>query len=152
LWRRFQSNAVFSAFSTAGPPPSTKNRCGSAGSPDDPREHLDEPRHRHAVDVGVRRLVHRHLGELGQERRVVDERGRVHPERRGGEEAEQVEVAGAVAGVHDPGAVRGARVEHEVEAVDEQVAAQGVVDVLRVHARSVLSHRPAGTTPSVGMG
>ena len=33
LCRRFQSNAVFSAFSTASAPPSTRNRCGSAGSP-----------------------------------------------------------------------------------------------------------------------
>ena len=33
LRRLFQSNAVFSAFSTASAPPSTKNRCGSAGSP-----------------------------------------------------------------------------------------------------------------------
>ena len=33
LWRLFQSNATFSAFSTASAPPSTKNRCGSAGSP-----------------------------------------------------------------------------------------------------------------------
>jgi len=31
--RLFQSNAVFSAFSTASAPPSTKNRCGSARSP-----------------------------------------------------------------------------------------------------------------------
>ena len=42
LWRRFQSNAVFSAFSTASAPPSTKNRCGSAGSPSTARERLDE--------------------------------------------------------------------------------------------------------------
>ena len=33
LCRLFQSNATFSAFSTASAPPSTKNRCGSAGSP-----------------------------------------------------------------------------------------------------------------------
>ncbi len=33
LSRLFQSNATFSAFSTASAPPSTKNRCGSAGSP-----------------------------------------------------------------------------------------------------------------------
>ncbi len=31
--RLFQSNATLSAFSTASAPPSTKNRCGSAGSP-----------------------------------------------------------------------------------------------------------------------
>ncbi len=31
--RLFQSNATFSAFSTASAPPSTKNRCGRAGSP-----------------------------------------------------------------------------------------------------------------------
>jgi hypothetical protein len=31
--RLFQSKAILSAFSTASAPPSTKNRCGSAGSP-----------------------------------------------------------------------------------------------------------------------
>ena len=33
LCRLFQSNATLRAFSTASAPPSTKNRCGSAGSP-----------------------------------------------------------------------------------------------------------------------
>ncbi|COY49889.1 Uncharacterised protein [Mycobacterium tuberculosis] len=33
MCRLFQSNAALSAFSTARAPPSTKNRCGSAGSP-----------------------------------------------------------------------------------------------------------------------
>ena len=57
LCRRFQSNAVFSAFSTASAPPSTKNRCGSAGSPSTRANVSTNSASCVGVDVGVGRLV-----------------------------------------------------------------------------------------------
>ncbi len=67
-----------------------------------PGEGVDEPGHRHGVDVGVARLVRGGRGEFGGERRVVDDVGVVHPERGGREEPEHVEVGRAVPLVDEP--------------------------------------------------
>ncbi len=64
---------------------------------EDPCERVDEPGHRHGVDVGVAGLVDGHRGELVEERAVADEVGMVHAQGGGREEPEHVEVGGAVA-------------------------------------------------------
>ena len=108
-----------------------------------PGERLDELGQLRGVDVRTGRLVQRHLGELGAEGRVVGQRRVVHAQRGGGEEAEQVEVPPAVAGVDQPGATAGVGVQHQVEAVDEQVPAQGLVDAVRGdHPSILLAGRP----------
>jgi hypothetical protein len=111
-----------------------------------PLERLDELGHLRGVDVGVGRLVDRHPGELGEERGVAGERRVVHAQRCRGEEAEHVEPPRAVARVDQPRPAARARVEHEVEAVDEHVPAQDLEDLRRVdpacgdgHGRSVRS-------------
>ena len=105
------------------------------------------------VDVGVRRLVDRDLDQLGHEVGVVGQRGVVHAQRRRGEEAEQVEVAGAVARVDEPGPAAGVGVQHEVESVDEQVTAERLVDAVRSHSHvsSVRAGKAQVTTPGVGV-
>src|SRR5690606_7105698 len=88
-------------------------------------ERLDEAGHLDRVDVGVRRLVHGCGGELLAERRVVGDRRVVHAERGRGEEREQVQPLAAVPRVDERGAVRPGEVENEVEAVDQEVLAEG---------------------------
>ena len=105
------------------------------------RERLDEVREVRRVDVGVRRLVDGHLDQLGHEVGVVDQRRVVHAQWRGGEEAEQVEMAGAVARVDEPGPTAGVGVQHEVESVDEQVTAERLVDAVRCHGHELQCRR-----------
>ena len=62
LRRLFQSNAVFSAFSTASAPPSTKNRCGRAGSPSTRANVSTNSRVVRGVHVRVGGLVRGRLG------------------------------------------------------------------------------------------
>ena len=100
------------------------------GIAEHPGERVDEARHRHAVDVGVARLVDRGLREFGAELRVVGQRRMVHAERGRREEREHVQVALAGAGVDEVGARRAFDVEDEVEAVGQDAAAQHVADVV----------------------
>ena len=101
-------------------------QCGVA---EHARESVDEACHRDAVHIGVARLVHRGLRQLGAERLVVGQRGMVHAQRRGREEGEHVEVALAGAGVDQDRAGRALDVEHEVQAVGEDAAAQHLAHV-----------------------
>ena len=87
-------------------------------------ERVDEPRHRHAVDVGVARLVDRGRRELGAKRLVVGQGGMVHAQRRRCEEGEHVEIALAGAGVDQYRTGRALDVEHEVEAIGQDAAGQ----------------------------
>ena len=93
------------------------------------RERVDEARHRHAVDVGVARLVDRGLRSSARNVLVVGQRRVVHAQRRRREEREHVEVALAGAGVHQIRARRAVDVEDEVEAVGQDAARQDVADV-----------------------
>ena len=95
-----------------------------------PRERVDEAGHRHAVDVGVARLVDGRRGEFGAELGVVGQRRMVHAQRRRGEEREHVEVALAGAGIDEVRAGRALDVEHEVESVGQDAAAQHLVHVV----------------------
>ncbi len=105
------------------------------------RERVDEARHRHAVHVGVARLVHRGLRELGAEVLVVGERRVVHAQRGRREEREHVQVALAGAGVHQIGARRAVDVEDEVEPVGQDAARQYVADVGRGDSERVSGQR-----------
>ena len=98
-------------------------------------ERVDEARHRHAVDVGVARLVDRGRGQLGAERLVVGQRGMVHAQRRRREEREHVEVALAGAGVDEDTSPRALDVEDEVETVGQDAAGQHVAHVGRADRR-----------------
>ena len=99
-------------------------------------------------------LLTAHLDQLGHEVGVVGQRAGWFPQGRGGEEAEQVEVAGAVARVDEPGPAAGVGVQHEVESVDEQVTAERLVDAVRSHSHvsSVRAGKAQVTTPGVGLG
>ncbi len=101
------------------------------GVAEHPGERLDEPGHRHGVDVGVGRLVHRGLRQLGAEAMVLGQRRVVHAQRRGREEREHVEVLLAVAGVDQVGSGRAVEVEHQVQSVGQDAAGQHCVDIPR---------------------
>ena len=87
-------------------------------------EGVDEPGHRHAVDVGVARLVDRGLGQLVAEGVVVGQHRVVHAQRRGGEEGEHVEIALAGARVDQIRPRRTIEVEYEIQAVGQDAPAQ----------------------------
>ena len=91
-----------------------------------PREGLDEPGHRHGVDVGVGRLVDGGLRQFGAETVVIGQRRVVHAQRRGREEGEHVEVVLAVAGVDQMGSGRAVQVEHQVQPVGQDAAGQAL--------------------------
>ena len=80
------------------------------------------------VDVAVGDLVHRDPGQPLAPR-LIHHRRVVHSQRARSEEREEVEIAAAVAGVHHAAAFRAVEVEHDVEAVDEHPAADGVEDL-----------------------
>ncbi len=98
--------------------------------PEDPGEGVDEPGHRHRVDVGVAGLVRCDSAELLCGTGVVRERRMVHAQCRGREEPEHVEVDGAVALVDQSYAARPFEVEDEVCSVREQVLPQDVVNAV----------------------
>jgi hypothetical protein len=138
LLRLFQSKAVFSAFSTARAPPSTK-KVGQVGVAEHAGEGLDEVGQVLGVGVGVGGLVAGDLAEQGGEVRV--ER-RVHTERGRGEEGVEVQVAVAVAGVDQPGSVAEFEVQDESVSIDEQVAGKAGV---YVHAFSNVAREAGGS-------
>ncbi len=117
-------------------------------------EGVDEAGHLQRVHVRVGRLVARGLEQRAAEVLVVRHTGMVHAQRRGGEEREHVEVASAVARVHEPGAAALRGVEHHVEAVDEQMPGERVVHLVGVDhgaswGRGWSTARRGGASPSV---
>ena len=93
-------------------------------------EGVDEAGHRHAVHIGVARLVHRGLRQLGAEVLVVGQCRVVHAQRGRREEREHVEVALTGAGIHQIRARRAVDVEDEVQPIGQDAAGQHVADVV----------------------
>ncbi len=119
--------------------PVDEEQMGQCGVAEHARERRDETRHRHAVDVGVTRLVDGGLGEFGAEVLVVGQRRVVHPQRGRREEREHVEIALAGAGVDQVRTRRTVDVEDEVQTVGQDAAGQHVADVVRSDGGSQVS-------------
>ena len=143
LWRLFQSNATFSAFSTASAPPSTKNRCGSAGSP---RTRAKVSTKRAIGTLYTSELLGLFTAAAASSARnvlVVGQGRVVHAQRRRREEREHVQIALAGAGVDEMRPRRPVQVEHEIQAVGQDAAGQHGVDVTGID-RDVIRQKHSG--------
>jgi hypothetical protein len=99
------------------------------GVAEDAAEGLHEVREIRRLEIRIRRLVGGDFRQSGHEGGIVGEAASVEPERRRGEERVEVQVLGTVAGIDDPRAVARSRIEHHRVAVEEEMAAEDLMDV-----------------------